>query len=90
MNPTTLIDYFCNSLQLFVSFPIQILYIDILAFCIEFSRIREAAALYRLMRQIEAEDPELREILSKKLEQHQHLSEEAAKNFALKDKDTKL
>jgi hypothetical protein len=42
------------------------------------------------MRQIEAEDPELREILSKKLEQHQHLSEEAAKNFALKDKDTKL
>jgi len=40
------------------------------------------------MKQVESEDPELSEVLLKKLELHQHLSE-AAKNFATKDKDTK-
>jgi len=41
------------------------------------------------MKQVEGEDPELREMLSGKLENHQHLSEEAARFFSVKDKDAK-
>jgi len=53
-----------------------------MTFGVEFSRIREAAALYRLIKQLESEDSGLQQAVAKKAETHQHLSEAAlAKSF---------
>jgi len=71
------------------SIDIEELYIEIMTFCVEFSRIREAAALYRLMKQLESEDCALQQALTKKLEgcpvAQQQLSEAAlARSFGSK------
>jgi len=71
---------------------VQELYIEIVTFCLEFSRIREAAALYRLMKQLESEDNGLQVALAKKRDLIPNQLTEAAfgRSMSSKERDAKF
>lgn len=64
---------------------------EVIVFLLAFSRIREAAALFRLIRHVESEDQELRDMISKKMEDSQmcEVSPPKPGPSSSKDKDYK-